>query len=443
MDRFQVEEVLKSCGVLIEEPLLVALSGGADSMALLHVMLNLGYSCQAAHCNFHLRGEESDGDEQFVLDYCAKHDVPLHVTHFDTNYEANRQGISIEMAARDLRYRWFGQLMRDYDIPWLATGHHGDDMIETFFLNLARGTGLRGLKGMEHRKGKVIRPLLDFRRQDIEAYCEKYHIAYRTDSSNADTSLQRNHVRHHILPAMDQLNSSFFDTMRQNFRNLHEVWQLFEHEVEEVRKQMVAEEDDLMLIPAKLIREHPQKRSVLFEILKPFHFNASVVAEIVESLDGIPGKQFFSSSHRLVRDRFNLVLVPREDFEEETFYIQSEDEQINHPLSLRFRFFSCDANFRVSRDPHKVHLDADLVEFPLKLRHWKEGDQFRPLGMEQFKKLSDFFVDEKFSRVEKDRTWLMLSGDDIIWIVGRRIDDRFKVTSSTRRILEIELTIVR
>ncbi|MGM0375599.1 MAG: tRNA lysidine(34) synthetase TilS [Bacteroidota bacterium] len=440
MVRLQVEEVLESCGVEKEQPMLVALSGGADSMALLHILLKLGYVCHAAHCNFHLRGEEANDDERFVFDFCLENNIPLHVTHFDTFSEADRQGVSVEMAARDLRYKWFRHIMQENSLPWLATGHHGDDMIETFFLNLARGTGLRGLKGMKCCNGDVVRPLLPFCRTDIESYCEINQIPFRTDSSNNDTAFFRNNIRHNILPVMNELNPSFFHTMMQNFRNLEEVWQVFEKEVAAVREQMVAEEGGMMLIPVKLIREHSQRTSILFELLRPYNFNSVVVSEIIKSLEGIPGKQFFSSTHRLVRDRYNLVLVPLKENERDEFYLQNGDSHLEVPFGMTIRVFDRDENFSISRDSNQIHLDADLLDFPLKIRHWQNGDQFRPLGMEQFKKLSDYFVDEKFSLVEKDRAWLLLSGDnDIVWVVGHRIDDRFKVTSSTKRVLELTL----
>lgn len=435
----RVEKFLNKYEVRPEDRILVAVSGGADSMTLLHVLSGLGYNCQAAHCNFHLRDEESNEDERFVFDFCLGNDIPLHVKHFDTHDEARRRGISIEMAARDLRYQWFWQLVDNENFSWLATGHHGDDMIETFFLNLARGTGLRGLRGMRECQGALIRPLLSFQRTEIESYCYENGIPFRTDTSNVDTAYQRNNIRHNILPVMQMLNPSFFQTMRKNFKNIDDVWQIFEKEVEEVKEQISAREGDHMLIPIKLIKEHPQRETMLFEILRPYGFKGKVIAEIIDSFDGIPGKQFFSPDYRLVRDRFNLVLVPVEEEKEDVFYIESDDREINEPLNLRIRSFEITDEFKFSRDPKCVHVDADYVDFPLKLRHWQKGDQFRPLGMEQFKKLSDFFVDEKLSLIEKDEAWLLLSGEDIVWVVGQRIDDRFKVTPATKSVLEFRI----
>jgi tRNA(Ile)-lysidine synthase len=435
----RVEKTLKACGVERKQPVLVALSGGADSMTLLHVLMQLGQKCQAAHCNFHLRDNESDEDEGFVFDFCLGSDMPLHVKHFDTYKEAKERGVSVEMAARDLRYEWFWNLVENQGFHWLATGHHGDDMIETFFLNLARGSGLRGLKGMKHQNGRLIRPLLSFKREEIESYCHENGIPFRVDSTNIDTAFQRNNIRHNVLPVMNMLNPSFFNTMMQNFRNLGEVWQIFEREVSSIKEGIVAEEDDLMLIPLKLIKDHPQRMSVLFEILRPYGFNSQLVSGVVESLDGIPGKQFFSKTHRLVRDRFNLVLMEIEEQPEEHYFIQSGEERIVEPLVMSIKYFERDETFQFSRDCGCVHLDADLVDFPLLLRHWRSGDQFRPLGMEQFKKLSDFFIDQKFSILQKEKTWLLFSGDDVMWVVGWRIDDRYKVTPSTKNIIELSI----
>ncbi len=440
MIQSRVKELLEKLGISSDHKLLVALSGGGDSMALLHLLKTMGFQCVAAHCNFHLRGDESDGDEAFVRAYCLEIGVPLHVKHFNTIDQAKEQGISIEMAARDLRYRWFWRLVETESLDFLATGHHGDDMIETFFLNLARGTGLRGLKGMQPLKGKLLRPLLGFRRETIEAYCEGHGISYRTDSTNTDTTIRRNYVRKHIIPAMNALNPSFFNTMVQNFSNITEVWEVFSGVVGELKTQMVAAEGDNVLIPIRLIASHPQRETVLFEILRPYHFNAAVVNKIVQSLEGIPGKQFFSSSHRLVRDRFNLVVVPLDVPEEDLWYIDSDVERIDSPLGLQLRVFDRESSFVFSRNSRLVHLDADLVDFPLEVRRWRSGDQFRPLGMNNFKKLSDFFVDEKFSLVQKEESWLLVTGGEIVWVVGHRIDDRFKVTPGTRRILEITMT---
>ncbi|SFF04907.1 tRNA lysidine(34) synthetase TilS [Thermophagus xiamenensis] len=435
----QVEETLCSYGINKNDPLLVALSGGPDSMALLHLLNASGYHCTVAHCNFHLRGEESDEDTRFVLDYCRQNNIPFFVKHFNTLEEAKRRGISIEMAARDLRYSWFYELLKSENLRWIVTGHHGDDMIETFFLNLVRGTGLRGLKGMQVINGKVVRPMLSVGREQIEDYCRIHNIPFRTDSSNSDTSFQRNRIRHVVMPVFKDLNPGFFYTMMQNFRNLQEAWQIVETEVERVKKDMVAGEGDIWMIPIKLIAQHPQKNTVLFELLRPYGFNRQTVAEIIDGLEGTPGKQFFSDNYRLIRDRFNLVVVPKEKDEQEYFYINSDETEVLKPVPLKIRRFVPDNDFRFSRSPQCIHLDADMIEFPLTLRHWKPGDQFRPLGMETFKKLSDFFVDEKFSLVDKERTWLLLSGDQIVWVVGRRIDDRFKVTAKTKNILEIKM----
>jgi tRNA(Ile)-lysidine synthase len=435
-----VKRILEKHQVMPDQRILVALSGGADSMALLNVLLMLGYNCEAAHCNFHLRGDESDEDERFVADYCRKKQVPLHIKHFDTEEESGQKGISIEMAARELRYQWFWELVEKMGFHQLATGHHGDDMIETFFLNLARGTGVRGLRGMRECNDTLLRPLLAFRREEIEKWCYQNQIPFRTDSSNLDTAYQRNFIRHNILPEMEKLNPSFFSTMQRNFKNIDDVWQVFLNHMEELKQELLAREGEHMLIPIRLIREHPQREVVLFEILRPYGFNGATISEIIESFEGIPGKQFFSQNYRLVRDRYNLILLPRDTEETEMFYIENgQEEVLAGSLSMKLKQYEVNKDFKFSRDPQCIHLDADCIDFPLKVRRWHQGDLFRPLGMEKFKKLSDFFVDEKLSRVEKEQVWLLLSGEDIAWVVGYRIDDRFKVTKTTENILEIRI----
>jgi tRNA(Ile)-lysidine synthase len=429
----------ENCGVKDDDRLLVAVSGGADSMALLELLVQCGLDVVVAHCNFHLRNEESDGDEHFVHDYCAKLQLPLHVKSFNTHDYAKEKGISIEMAARELRYEWFNGLAEEQNCKYIATGHHADDSIETFFLNLTRGTGIRGLTGIMPVSGNVIRPLLFASRHDVEHYCATHGIGYRTDSSNADTQFYRNRIRHEVIPALRKLNPSLQATMLQNMKRLRDLEALLDAEVERTRLEIVAEEDGKVLIPIRLLKEHPFQEAVVFELMRPFGFNQTVVANIIESLNGIPGRQFFSSTHRLIRDRYNLIVSPREESEDGLFFIEGEDSHIDFPFQASINVMERTPDYEFSKEPEVMHFDADLVDFPLTLRHWRDGDQFMPLGMNHFKKLSDFFIDEKFSLLQKESAWLILSGDDIIAIAGCRIDNRYKITSKTKTVLEISV----
>lgn len=431
------QALLARCDVKANDRILVAVSGGADSVALLHLLVGAGLYCEVTHCNFSLRGDESDGDELFVRQLCDENNLICHVIKFDTVDVASKQKVSIEMAARDLRYNWFNALMAQHGMDVLATGHHGNDAIETFFLNLTRGTGIKGLAGISWKRGNLIRPLLFAQSADIIAYCKANGLAFRTDSSNIDTNILRNKLRHQIIPLFEDINPAFFQTMLSNMLLLSEVSEVFTNEVERFKETVVASEEGAVLISLSLLAKHPQRKSLLFEILRPYGFKGAVMDSILSGLDGIPGKQYFSETHRLVRDRYNLILVEREALTQPVFYIQAGEIAITSPLKLAIRVFDRTPDFKYSTHPEVAHFDADLIDFPLEIRSWKNGDQFQPLGMTHFKKLSDYFVNEKFTLIEKEKTWLLISNNDIIWVIGKRLDNRYKVTSLTKHVLEI------
>ncbi len=428
-----------NCGVNASDRILVALSGGADSVALLHLLLQNGFSCVAAHCNFSLRGLESDGDEAFVKELCRSWNVELHTIQFDTRAHSQAHKVSIEMAARQLRYQWFEQLLVDTGTQYLATGHHGNDAIETFLLNLVRGTGIKGLTGMAWRNQHIIRPLLAASAREVLDYCESNQLQFRTDSSNMETHYQRNKIRHQIVPLLEELNPSFFETMQHNMAYLREAEQVLATEIQRVKDQMVAQTEDALLIPIRLIVEHPQKQTMLYEILRPYGFPGQIMPSIINSLSGIPGKQFFSATHRLVIDRFNLILVAQSHAEPEVYAIEGGQTLMHQPLKMELRTFDKPADYHFPKESWKVHLDADLIDFPLTIRKMQAGDKFQPLGMQQFKKISDFFVDQKMSLIDKEKVWLLTNGCDIIWVMGQRMDDRYKITPTTKNILEIVL----
>ncbi len=434
-----IQKILESeCNVSLSSRLLLTVSGGMDSMVMLDVILKAGYSCEVAHCNFNLRGSESDGDALLVKEECDRRSVVCHEKSFDTKGYAAQNGISIEMAARDLRYEWFYSLLEELTLDVIVTAHHGDDAIETFFLNLVRGTGIKGLSGMKAVNGKVVRPFLNFARADIEKYCKENSLAYRHDSSNDEVKYLRNKVRHEILPLFKEMNPSFFTTMEGNLKRLAEVESLLEDEVKQVRSSFVVEEQGRVLIPISKIAEHPQKSSVLFELLRPYGFNSNVIGDIIKTISGIPGKQFYSPTHRLIRDRYNFILFEDRDVSDDEHYINSEVEAIDKPISLKIKTFSKPDDYSFSTDSAIAHFDAEKIDFPLVLRRWRKGDFFRPLGMNGFKKLSDFFIDQKLSIADKESVWLLQSGEDIVWVVGMRMDDRFKISNRTKRILEVK-----
>lgn len=435
-DRFKWS-LLHQCSVSENERILVAVSGGADSVALLHLLLASGFYCVVAHCNFSLRGDESDGDEEFVRQFCLNYNVPCRVKKFDTIGYASDNGISIEMAARDLRYGWFDELLNLEELKSIATGHHGNDAMETFFLNLVRGTGIKGLTGISWRRGAVIRPLLYAQSSEIVNYCKVNQLAYRIDSSNADSSILRNKIRHQVIPLFTEMNPAFFQTMQSNMGLLKEISEVFKSDVDKFREHVVVIEEGSVLISLSLIKEYQHHKSLLFEILHPYGFNSAIIDEVLKGLDGLPGRQYFSETHRLVRDRYNLILVERKPETKDFFYIQAGETIITEPLALSLRIFTRNHEFSYSTDPKVAHFDASLIDFPLEIRRWNNGDQFQPLGMNQFKKMSDFFIDGKYSLIDKEHTWLLISNNDIIWVIGKRLDNRYKVTGITQVVLEI------
>ena len=419
--------------------ILLAVSGGADSMLMLHLFTNAGFSVAVAHCNFGLRGSESDGDEQFVAEYCDKHNLAFYVKHFNTKDYALEKGISIEMAARDLRYSWFHGLLSKHGLDLLATAHHQDDVIETFLINFSRGSGIKGLSGIQPRSGWIIRPMLFTNRTEILEYCTRMKIEYRTDSSNLETIYKRNLIRHEIVPLLEQVNPAFRKNAMKTIGNLHETGQIFQQRMSNI-KAWVYSEDDLgaMIHIDKLLTLNPL-RTILFELIREFGFQIEQVDDIIDSLTKESGRKFYSNEYRLIKDREYLLIAPYISKPDQIFYIDEDCREINYPLRLMVEKLDRTPAFRFSTHPNIVDLDLDKLDFPLILRHWQDGEYFQPLGMSGLKKLSDFFIDEKFSIPEKENAWILASGNQVVWIVGKRLDDRFKITSKTKRILRIKL----
>lgn len=419
--------------------ILLAVSGGADSMLMLHLFTNAGFSVAVAHCNFGLRGNESDGDEQFVADYCDRHNLAFYVKHFNTRDYALEKGISIEMAARDLRYWWFDGLLSKHGQDLLATAHHQDDVIETFLINLSRGSGIKGLSGIQPKSGKIIRPMLFTNRTEILEYCRRMKIDFRTDSSNIDTIYKRNLIRQQILPLLEQVNPAFRRNALKTIGNLHETGQLFQQRMSEIKALVFSDDDQGAMIHIdKLLTLNPL-RTILFELIREFGFQAEQVDDIIDSLTKESGRKFFSEDYRLVKDREYLLISPFKLKSEQVFYLEEDCGKINHPVHLSFEKLERTADFRFSTHQNVADMDLDQLVFPLILRHWQEGEYFQPLGMTGMKKLSDFFVDEKYSIPDKENAWILASGNQVIWIVGKRLDHRFKITAKTKRILRIKL----
>lgn len=416
---------------LLEEscPVLVGLSGGADSIALLTLLAKLGYSCIAAHCNFHLRGEESMRDERFAEEYAKTLQVPFLKTDFDTEQYAAANHLSIEMAARELRYNWFEEKRSETGAQAIAVAHHRDDSVETVLMNLVRGTGIRGMSGIRPKNGYVVRPLLCVTRKEITAWLDAGNISYVTDSTNLSDAYTRNFIRLRILPLLEEINPSVRTAIARTADHLSAAEAVYMHVVEQAKAE-VLDEGNRISIPALMHYSSPD--AILYELLKAYNFSRTVSEDIYAALEGEPGKLFFSPTHRLVKDRDYLLLSSIETKPEQTYVLSGNEEKWVGPVELSFNRVVISENFHIRKDKNIAYFDYDKLAFPLTLRTWKDGDWFIPFGMKGRKKLSDYFSDRKFSRFEKERVWLLCSGNDIIWIVGERLDNRYSIGSATK-----------
>lgn len=403
------------------DKVLVALSGGADSVALLRVLDALGYQCECAHCNFHLRGEESNRDETFVQQLCQKFDIPLHVTHFDTTDYARTHRISIEMAARELRYQWFETLRQSIGASVIAVAHHCDDSVETFLLNLIRGTGINGLKGIAPKNGYVVRPLLQESRENILDYLQHLNQDYVTDSTNLQDEYMRNKIRLNLLPLMKELNPSVSESIAATAERLADAALIYNKE-REMAIQRVMKGEKVISISALLDETAPS--SLLFELLHPYGFNSSQIKDIYQSLFGQSGRRFHSSQWEVLRDRDSLILH------------SFNGEEINHiPPTLTYETVDITPDFIIPRDKHIACLDADKVTLPLIVRKWQAGDKFTPLGMKGKKNVSDYLTDRKFTLFQKEHQYVACQGDKIVWLIGERIDNAYRIDTDSKRAL--------
>ncbi len=423
------------------KPVLVGVSGGADSVALWHILKTLGYKCIIAHCNFHLRHEESDRDEVFVKTLAESYNTTFYKIDFDTYNYASEHGISLEMAARELRYNWFYKLLKEHDAQAIAIAHHADDNIETMLLNLIRGTGLRGLTGMPIRNKNVVRPLLCCSRQEIEQYLSDNQLSHVEDSTNRETDCKRNIIRNKVLPLLEELNPSVRQTLYKSSERFKETYHIYSDAIQSVTQDIITPDTEILKIDIKKLKSYPYYPSILYELISPYGFNSMIVEQISDSLNKDSGKQFFSETHGLLKDRETLILYKKHYHNNEKIYLIHEHTSYpDYPVKLKFEKIINSVGFEVSRKKYRIHIDIDKIQYPLQLRKWHEGDSFQPFGMKGMKKLSDFFIDNKLNLLQKEAIWLLVSGDEkIIWIVGIRADNRFRINENTQNILEITL----
>lgn len=420
------------------DKIVLALSGGVDSMVLADLLLKSEVEFVVAHCNFHLRGDESDGDEQFVRQFAERNQIRCFVKHFDTEQYAAEKGLSIEMAARDLRYAWFEELRQQLGFYKIALAHHSDDQTETFFINLLRGAGLNGLKGMRPMNGKLIRPLLWATREQIKCYAIENQIVWREDHTNAESVYLRNKIRNQLMPLVDEIHTEGRKSIAKSIENLSAENELYRELLAEKMSQFVEEQDGIISAP-KAVFASLNGFQLLFEWLRKYGFNTDQCRFVFDNMDEV-GCRYCSGSYQLTVERDSLQLTKGQTKSDEELLIEVGEEDIEWPFKMYCCYFEKWPGFEVERDSHIAMLDLDKIEFPLVLRHWHQGDRFHPLGMKGSKLLSDFFVDQKFTNAQKGNQWLLVAANgDILWVVGCRIDERYKVTERTNSIFEADL----
>ncbi|MCC9018977.1 tRNA lysidine(34) synthetase TilS [Flavobacterium lipolyticum] len=420
---------------LEDKKLFLAVSGGLDSMVLLHLFQQLPFEIAVLHCNFQLRGVESFGDQDFIQKYCDENDISIFSTQFDTEAFAKDYKLSTQVAARELRYNWFYELLEKQNFDYILTAHHADDNLETFIINLTRGTGLDGLIGIPEQNDKIVRPLLPFSRAEILDYAQQNNISWREDSSNASNKYLRNKIRHDLVPILKEINPNFLNAFQKTQGYLQESQEMVEDASIMIYQQVAKEEGEDIHFDLNQLRKLPNYKSYLYQWLNEFGFVAW--NDIYDLVEGQSGKQVFSADFRLLKNRDTLILSPISELEEnEVFEIRAEEKDVNFPLKLRL----CQVD-DITIDSNKaIFVDAEKIRFPLILRKWKEGDVFHPFGMNgKSKKLSKLFKDEKLSLIEKEKIWILCSDNQIVWVIGIRQDERFKIENTTNEIIKIEL----
>ncbi len=419
------------------DSVLVAVSGGLDSMVLLHLFQQSVLQIAVAHCNFKLRGIESDGDEQMVVDYCKKNNIKCFSQSFDTaSIAAETSGENIQLTARRLRYQWFEDLCKAHQFTHIATAHHLNDSVETVLYNFTKGTGIRGMTGIPMVNNNTIRPLLSFSKKRLQRYADEHSVPFREDSSNQSDKYKRNLLRNQVIPLLEKINPNFVKTAHQNMLRFQDLELLLEKTVADFKADHVVESTKHIHIPKHLIFQHGLKRTLLYELLLPYGFNSEQVASILAGAS--VGSIYTSKSHRLLVDRVYLVVKTHQALSISTdkYAVDSFEESVQLPEGIFYIKKVQKSDFTLALDADCAFFDADKLHFPLVLRRWKSGDRFQPFGMQgKSQTLKKFFVNQKLNRFEKERIWLLTSHEQIAWVVGHRTDEGFKIEPSTKTIV--------
>lgn len=433
------EHVENNFAELLGHPLLLAVSGGIDSIVLVHLCHRLGLDITIAHCNFHLRGEDSNGDQKFVEEFGTQLGIPVFVAEFDTEQYAEKHKVSIQIAARELRYTWFKELADQEGKTYLLTAHHLDDSMETFLINLSRGTGIEGLLGIPARNGYIRRPLLPFTREDIVNYEQENQIGWREDITNSQTKYLRNKIRKNILPLLKDTSAQFSQSFMQTMEYLQQSVDLSEDASKYYYSQVATEKGDGELsIDLEKLKVLSNPKAYLYKWLSPLGFTAW--QDIVELVEATSGKMVYSPTHVLLKNRGEFIVKPRsveEENKEQIYYLENK-QTLTQPLTISTTPYE---EKELITDTSIIYVDGDLLEFPLIIRKYRSGDKFIPFGMHGTKKVSKFFKDEKFSQFDKENTWLLCTNEKIVWVIGSRMDERFKVKYTTINIIKIQIKL--
>lgn len=415
--------------------LLLATSGGIDSMVLAHLFHALNFQIGIAHCNFNLRGKESDADEKFVKQFAQENQIPFYTTSFQTEVYANENKLSIQLAARKLRYDWFNDVLIKENYTCIATGHHLDDQVETFLINLTRGTGLEGLTGIPAQNGNIIRPLLPFSREEIEFFAQENNIIWREDSSNSSNKYLRNKMRHDIIPILKELNPSFLDSFQNTLSHLKQSNDLSEDASKMVYEKVIVEFEGKKEINLSALLQFKSYKSYLYQWLKKYDFTGW--EDIYDLVNAQPGKQVFSETHVILKDRDKLIVFPKTEKKEyQEYFLNKNKKTLKVPLNINVSKVDNISNTTNS----VIFVDEDKIQFPLIIRKKQEGDFFYPSGMNGKKKLSKYFKDEKYSLIDKEKQWILTSKNEVVWVIGKRADQQFLANETTQNIIKIEIT---
>jgi len=421
------------------DKILAAVSGGKDSVLMAHLLKASGFSFGVAHCNFQLRGDEALADKAFVFSLASELGVPIHSIDFDTKKYAADQKISIQMAARELRYQWFQQISQQYAYSVIALAHHQNDAIETILLNLTRGTGIAGLHGILPKNGNLVRPMLFLKREDIDGLIQSHKLNYREDSSNSSAKYARNKIRLEVIPKLKELNPALEETFERNLEHFRELEILLGQKLDQLRNELLIEHDDEIHIPIDEVKKLQPQKLLLYELLQDFGFNESTVADMISSLDKHSGRIFESADFTLLLDRTDLVLSKKQQQPVVELQINPLDHEL-HYNNYRLSILHDDSPLIIKDNPMAVSIDTDLLIYPLTMRSWQQSDYFYPLGMKTKKKLSDFFIGLKVPLHQKKQIPLLVNGNgDIIWTGGYRPDNRYKVSAKTKKVTIFEL----